>query len=99
MEIIDEVHQVLRCPVTAGGRKVTGRLVTPGSEKGVLRKRQKLDVSETRLGDVVRQWFSNLAVVQRPVVLLGNAAPRSQMNLVYRYRRLDAAPFTSTRHP
>ena len=29
MQVIDEIHEILRCPVAGGRREIPGRLVTP----------------------------------------------------------------------
>jgi len=46
MELIDEVHEVLRRAIAARGRKVAGGLVPPGTVEGVLHERQELHVGE-----------------------------------------------------
>ncbi len=46
MQRIDEEHQILRRAVIRRRRKVTGDLITPGTEEGMVHHRQKFHVSE-----------------------------------------------------
>ena len=54
-KIVDQVHEVLGCPVTAGGGEVPDCLISPGAVKWVLHDRQKLNVGETHLLDIFSQ--------------------------------------------
>src|SRR5437870_5369220 len=69
MQIIDEVHQILRCAIPAGRGEVTGRLISPRAIERMLGKRQKLDVRERGFLEIVGEWFRNLAVTHRSIVV------------------------------
>ena len=52
VQVVDQVHEVLRRAVARGGREVSGGLVSPGTVEGMLHHGQKLDVGESHLADV-----------------------------------------------
>src|SRR5438093_10871248 len=99
MKVIDEIHQILWGAVPARGGKVAGRLVSPRAIERMLGQRQKLDVSEARLRDILREPRGNLTVTQRPVLLFGNAPPRSEMDLINRNCRMDGISICARLHP
>ena len=51
MEMVYEIHQVLRRTVVAGRRKVACRLIPPGTKKWMVRERKKFHMRETHLGE------------------------------------------------
>src|SRR4029079_11372412 len=79
VEAVDQVHQVLRGAVAAGGGDVARRLVPPGAVERVLHHRQQLDMRETELGDVVGQRLGELPGRERSGTVFKYAAPRPQM--------------------
>ena len=84
VEHVDEVHEVLGRAVAAGRREVADRLVAPRAVEGVLHDRQELDVGEAHVPDVFGEDGGHLAVGERAVALLRDAAPRAQVDLVDR---------------
>src|ERR1043166_9812143 len=89
MKVIDQIHQILWGAIPARRGEVAGRLVSPRAIERMLGQRQKLDVGETRLRDILCELRGNLTITQRPVVLFRNAPPRSEMDLINRNRRMD----------
>jgi len=48
VELVDQVHEVLRRPIVAGGGKVPGGLIAPGAKEGMVHQGQKLHMSEAQ---------------------------------------------------
>ena len=74
MTVIDKITEVIRVAETAGRRKITGRLIAPGTVKRVFGDRQQFNMRETCLLDIVHQPFGQLTIVQElplPVTLPG----------------------------
>ena len=61
VQVVDQVHEVLRRAEARGGREVAGGLVSPGTVEGMLHHGQELDVGEAHLVDV----FGKLAARSR----------------------------------
>ena len=55
VQVIDEVHEILRRAVASGRREVAGRLVAPRAVERMLHDRQQLDVREAQVGHVLDQ--------------------------------------------
>ena len=55
VQVVDEVHEVLRRAVARARGEVPGDLVAPGAVERVLHDRQQLHVREAKLTDVVGQ--------------------------------------------
>ena len=75
VEIVDEVHEVLRSPIAARWSEVPGRLVAPGAIKRMLHDGHEFHVGETQALDVRGQFGRNLAIAQRTMLLFRNAHP------------------------
>ena len=84
VQVVDQVHEILRRAVARGGREVAGGLISPGTVERMLHHRQELDVGEAHLVDVFGEAGRDLAVGQRAVVLFGDAHPRAEMDFVNR---------------
>src|SRR5262245_62700396 len=56
-------------------------------------------MSESHLFNVISEQWSNLAITQPSIVVLGNTAPRSQMDFIDRYRGIERTPALALRHP
>src|SRR5690606_9870579 len=82
VQVVDEVHEVLRGAVAGGGRKVPRGLVTPGAVERMLHDGQELDVGKAGAKDVLGQERGQLAVGQRAVALLGHPPPGAEVDLV-----------------
>ena len=81
VELVHEVHEVLRGAVAAGGGEVARDLIAPGALEGVLRDGHYLHVGEAHLVTVVRQLIRHVAVVGEGLVLA--LAPGAEVHLVY----------------
>ena len=84
VQIIDQVHEVLRRSEARAGSVVAGDLVSPRAEERMLHHRQQFDVSESHVVHVVGQLGRELAVTQRAIAFFRHAHPRSQMHFVGR---------------
>ena len=99
VQVVDEVHQVLRAAVTGRRREVAGGLVAPGTVERVLHDRQQFDVGEAERLHVGREQRRQLAVGQRAVTFLHLAPPRTQVHLVHCHRRVERIGASAPGHP
>jgi hypothetical protein len=99
VQVIDEIHEVLRRAISRRGREIAGDLVAPRSVERVLHDGQDLDVREAERLDVRRQPRRQLAIAERAVVLLGHAHPRPEVDLVERQRRAQRVALFARPHP
>ncbi|MCY1224032.1 hypothetical protein D9M72_361740 [compost metagenome] len=96
VQVIDEVHEVLRRTETRGGREVAGGLVAPRAVERVLGHGHELHVREAHLVHVGGQPVRDFAVAEKLAVL---ALPRAQVHLVDRLRRIERVALAARRHP
>src|SRR5216683_411568 len=89
VQIVDEVHEILRRAVTRRGSEVTRGLISPGTVEGMLHDGKQFDVGESELIHVVGEAGRDLAISERTVVLFGDAHPGAEMNLVDRDGRVQ----------
>src|SRR5690606_15861479 len=74
---VDQVHQILRRPVTRRRREIADALVAPRPVERMLHHGQELDVCEPHLRDVVGEGLRDLAIAEpSPVV---PPPPRAEM--------------------
>ena len=99
VQVVDQVHEILRRAVARGGREVSGGLVSPGTVEGMLHDGQEFDVGEAHLADVFGKARRGLAIGQRAVVLFGDAHPRAEMHFVNRLRRAQRIALGALLHP
>ena len=99
VEHVHEVHEVLRRSVAAGRGEVADGLVAPRSVERVLHDRHDLDVREAHLPDVFGQERGDLPIGQRTVVLLRDAPPRPEVDLVDGDRGVRAVGLLPPGHP
>ncbi len=95
---VDQEHQVLGRAEPGRGGEVAGGLVAPGAVERVLGERQELHVGEPLLEHVVAQHGGELAVVQRPQLVLG-VAPRPEVHLVHRHGGVEGVAGAPLGHP
>ncbi len=96
VELVHEVHEVLRRAVAAGGGEVARDLIAPGTLEGVLRDGHQLHVGEAHLVTVVRQLVRHLAVVG--VGLVVALAPGADVHLVDVHGRVDGVIAAAAGH-
>src|SRR3954464_7320529 len=89
MQPVDERAEIIRRPEARRGRVIARDLIAPGTGERVLHDRHELDVRETEILDVVPQLVRELEVREGTIVLEWIAAPRAEMHLVDRDRRLE----------
>ena len=89
MQCIDEKHQILRRAVVCRRGEISGDLIAPGTEKGMVHQRQKFHVSETRVPHIIGKQRRHLAVGKRAVAFLNDAPPRAKVYFIDRNRRSE----------
>ena len=99
VEVVDEIHEILRSSVAARRREVPRGLVAPGAVERMLHDRQQLDVREAGRRHVLGQERRDLAVAERAVARLRQPPPRAEVHLVDRERCLERVPLAPHRHP
>ena len=80
MELVDKVHQILRCSIAGGCRKISGHLVSPGRIVRIFGNRHQFDVSVAHLLDISHHLIRHLAVVKKLSVLI--LPPGAQIDLI-----------------
>ena len=55
VQVVDQVHEILRRAVARGGREVAGGLISPGAVEGMLHHGQKFDMRESHAGRRIRR--------------------------------------------
>ncbi len=71
VQVVDQIHEILRRAVARRGREVAGGLVSPGTVKGMLHHGQELDVREAHLIDVFGEARRGLAVGEGAIMSSG----------------------------
>ena len=74
--VVDEIHEIFRRAVAAGGRVVADRLIAPTARKRMLADGQQLEVGVAHLLAVVDQLMGQLAIAQPAV---GSSPGRFQL--------------------
>src|SRR5258707_10089965 len=75
MQVIHQVHEILRRTVTRCRSEVTGGLVSPGSVERMLHDGKKFDMREAEFARVFGQTGRDLAISQGAIMLFGYAHP------------------------
>ena len=99
VQVVDQVHEILRRAETRAGREIAGDLISPGAEEGMLHHGHEFDVGEAHLVDVVGQLHRQLAIAERAVALFRHAHPRAKMHLVGRHGRVEFVVLVARTHP
>ena len=86
---VDEIHEVLRRAVAAGGGVVAHRLVAPTGRQRMLADRQQFDVRVADLLAVLGQLMGQIAVAQPPRRIVARPLPTAQVDLVERQRLFE----------
>ena len=79
---IDEIHQVVRRAVAAGGRIVAHGLIAPTGRQRVLAHRQQLEVRVVHLLAVIDELVGQLAIGQPPRRIVARPLPTAQVDLI-----------------
>src|SRR5260370_36383907 len=82
VQVVDQVHEILRRAVTRRGSEVARGLISPGTIEGMLHDGEQFDVRESQLSHVVGKARRDLAIGERSVVLFGDAHPGAEVDLV-----------------
>ena len=99
MQVIDEIHEILRRAEAAGRCEIPCRLVAPRAVEGMLRDGQKLHVCEAQFVDVIGERLRHFAVAERAAGFLRNAPPRAHVHLIDRHGRLQAVALVALLQP
>ena len=89
VQVVHQIHEILRRAVTRRGREIARRLISPGTVERMLHDGQQFDVRESQLIHIVGEARRDLAIGERTVVLFRDAHPRAQVNLVNRHGRVQ----------
>ena len=89
VEPVDQGHQLDGCAVTSSRGEVPGHLVAPRAVVRVLHHREQLDVGETVAEHVVGQRVGELVEARPAPPRRGQPAPRAEVHLVDRDRRVS----------
>src|SRR5688500_12964507 len=79
VQLIDEIHEILRGSIISRRSKVAGGLISPRAKKRVIHDRQELHMRKPHILEVSRQGLSEFAVAQRTVSFFRDASPGSKM--------------------
>ena len=99
VQVVDQIHEVLRRAVARGRREIAGRLISPGTEERMLHHRKEFDVGEAHLADVLGEARRGFAVGERTIVLFGHAHPGAKMDLVDGLGRAQGIALRALLHP
>ena len=75
VQMVHQVHEILRCAVAAGGREEADHLVSPGAVEGMLHYRQEFHVCEPHVVAVLGQLGRQFAIGQPAIALFPGAHP------------------------
>ena len=89
VQVVDQIHEILRRAVTRRGSEIARRLVSPGAVEGMLHDGQQFDVGESQLVHVVGEAGRDLAIGERAVVFFGDAHPGAEVHFVDRHGRVQ----------
>ena len=82
MQALDEPTKIVRRAETAGGRIEPDGLISPGTAEGIFVDRHQFHMGKPHVADIGSQLLGQFPIGQRPVAVLGHAAPRAQMHFV-----------------
>src|SRR5713226_2279608 len=89
VQVVHQVHEILRRAVAGSGSEVARGLVSPLAIEGVLHEGQELDVSKAQLARVLSKAGSNLAIGQWTIVLFGDTHPGTHVDFIHRHGRVQ----------
>ena len=97
MELIYQIHEVVRGAETAGGRKIAGTLIPPGGVQRMLSHRHQLYVGKPHFFHIGDQIGRNIPVAQK--LIIPGAPPGPQMDLIDIQRLLIDGVFSPPLEP
>ena len=62
VQVIHQIHEILRRAVARSGGEIAGGLVSPGTVEGMLHHRQEFDVSEAHASGIFGEARRGLAI-------------------------------------
>ncbi len=66
VQLIDQIHEILRCTVAGSRRIITGHLISPGAVKGMLRNPHQLHMGIFHLFQIFHDLLCKLSVCVKP---------------------------------
>ena len=99
VEVVHQVHEILRRAVARSRREISRGLVAPRTVKRMLHDRHQFHVGEVHLLDVVCQAQRGFTIGQRTIAFLRNPHPGTEVNFVNRNRRLQRISLGARFHP
>ena len=99
VQIVHQVHEVLRRAVAGGGRKISRGLVSPRTVERMLHDGQQFHVGKIHLAYIFRQARSGLAVGQGPIALFRNPHPGTKVYFIDGNRSLQGTLPGAGFHP
>ena len=82
MTAVDKLHELGGGTMAAGGGEIAESLVAPGTVEGMLHYREQFDVGVAEIFYVGDELVGEFAIREPAIVLLGDAAPRAEVDLV-----------------
>ena len=100
VQIIDKIHEFLRCPVTGGRSEISGYLVSPGTIIGMLGDSHQFDMGVTHHFNIISQLMRRFHVSVITVFFLAVFLfPGTNMYFVDGHGRFYRIRFHSFFHP
>ena len=99
MQVIDEVHEILRRSVPACRCIITNRLVAPRTRKRMLIDRHQFNVSEIHPVAIIGQPMRQVSIAQPTMSATGAFLPTAEMDFVNIHRLLLRIDRGASRQP
>ena len=75
VQVVHQIHEILRRSVARSRGEVTGRLISPGTIERMFHHWQKFDVGETQLPDVFGEARRGFTIVERTIMVFRDTHP------------------------
>src|ERR1700733_11807334 len=82
MQVVDQIHEILRGAVARCRGEITSGLVSPGTIERMFHYWQEFHMSKSHSLDILREPRRGLAVGQWTIMLLGNAHPGAEVHFI-----------------
>ncbi len=99
MQVVHQIHEILRRAIARGRCEIPGGLISPGTVERMLHHRQQFDVGKVHALSVVGEARRYLTIVQRAIAFLRNPHPGTQMDFVDGNRCMQGISPFAILHP
>src|SRR6267154_2837649 len=82
MQVVNQIHEILRSSVARCGREIPSGLISPGPVERMFHHRQEFDVSEAHARNVLSKTRRGFAIGERTIMFLWNPHPGTEVNFV-----------------